>query len=125
MVSGSLGRSITLKWNMLKESDTDTFFTASLVLAGTAQRILYILDTITQKPVDAGAGNIFGKRIKADIIEGKSYVITLQHLNYRDSNSFGLIAQVRRGDFTSSIKKSTIQLLVKGMEHLISIYSCS
>ena len=103
MVSGSLGRSITLKWNMLKESDTDTFFTASLVLNGTAQRILYILDTITQKPVDAGAENIFGKRIKADIIEGKSYVITLQHLNYRDLNSFGLIAQVRRGDFTSSI----------------------
>ena len=125
MVSGSLGRSITLKWNMLKESDTDTFFTASLVLAGTAQRILYMLNTITQKPLDAGAENIFGKRIKADIIEGKSYVITLQHLNSRDSNSFELIAQVRPDDFTSSIKKSTIQLLVKGMEHLISLYSCS
>ena len=63
MVSGSLGRSTTLKWNILKESDTDTFLTTNLVLIGTAQRVLYILDTITPKQVDAGAENIFGNRI--------------------------------------------------------------
>ena len=90
-----------------------------LVLIGkTPEDILYNLEQSTQKPLDVKAKILFPNRMVADIIDGKTYLLTLQKLNYNDSNTFKLIVGIRRGLVTSNLKQVPIKLIVKGMDHV-------
>ena len=119
LVTGSFGGSVTLQWNILKQNDTDRLQTATSIIVKTSQDTLYNLAIATQKPADVKASILFPNRMVADIIDGKTYLLTLQNLNYNDSNSFQLIVGIGRGLLTSNLKRVLIQLIVKGMEHVI------
>ena len=119
LVTGSFGGIVTLQWNILKQNDTDRLQTATIIIGKTSQDTLYNLDVATQKSAGVKASILFPNRMVADIIDGKTYLLTLQNLNYNDSNSFQLIAGIGRGFLTSNLKRVLIQLIVKGMEHVI------
>lgn len=125
IVTGSLGGKVTLQWDIIKENDKDQFVTASLILVGDTQKTLYTLDPNTQKPLLGDAESIFGNRTVAEIKDGKTYLLTLQKLNYNDANVFELMIITLRGDVTSIRKKSVIHLIVEGMKHIIICHSVS
>ena len=125
VVRGSLGGNATLQWNIKKENKTDQLFTANLFLLGPTPKQLYNLDGVTKLPVKQVAEGTFGERISANIQGGETYEVKLQNLSFSDSASFQLVAQINRGDATSNIRRSTIQLIVEGMVHIFICYSCS
>ena len=99
--------------------------TASLIQVGDTQKTLYILDPNTQKPILGNAENIFGNRTVAEIKDGKTYLLTLQKLNYNDANFFELTIITLPGDVTSIRKKVVIHLIVEGMKLIIICHSVS
>ena len=115
IVSGLISKSVTLQWSIVKENSMDRLATANLYLLGRTESHLYSISPITNMALDIKAQNIFGERISADIKSEATYLITLQNLQYNDSGSFRLEAQVRCGDVLSKIKKSVVQLNVLGM----------
>ena len=118
VVHGSLGGNANLQWNIKKENKTDQLFTANLILLGTTAKLLYTLSSVTQLPETVGR-EIFGERISAVIQGGITYEVKLENLSYSDKGSFELVAQINRGDITSNIKRSIIQLIVEGMKHIV------
>ena len=118
VVSGSLGGSATLQWNITKENITDQLFTANLFLLGPPRKQLYTYNDVTKSPVKPRGEDIFGERISADIQGGETYEVKLRNLSFSDKASFQLVAQINRGDVTSNIKRSTVQLIVEGMGHI-------
>ena len=119
VVAGSIGGDATLQWNIIKEKDTDNFMTASLILVGRTQKTLYTLNPATQKPLPGYAEKIFGNRISSEIKDGKTYLLTLQKLNYNDANSFELRILIIRGGFLSIQKTAVIRLIAEGMNYMI------
>ena len=119
MVTGRVGGNVTLQWNIIKQNDTDQLVAATLILIGsTRNRTLCTLDPSTQKPLLAYTENsTLGNRIAADIKYGRTYLLTLQKLNYNDTNFFELEIVIIRGNVPSIVKKSIIKLVVKGMEY--------
>ena len=115
-VRGSLGGNATLQWNIKKENKTHQLFATNLFLFGPTSKQLYNLDAVTRLPVKQVAENAFGERISANIPGGETYEVKLQNLSYSDKASFQLVAQINRGDATSNIKRSAIQLIVEGMK---------
>lgn len=107
---------VNLRWNIIKENDTDQFISANLHLLG--HGLLFGLDPSTQKPVPVSTRKIFGDRIECHIADGKTYICTLQNLTYSDTNFFMLEVGVRRGEDTSILRRAKIDLLVLGMEQL-------
>ena len=118
VVRGSLGGNEKLRWNIKKENKTDQLFTANLFLLGPPRRQLYTFNDATKSPVKSPGEDIFGERISADIQGGETYEVKLQNLSFSDKASFQLVAQINRGDITSNIKRSTVQLIVEGMGHI-------
>ena len=125
VVRGSIGGNEKLQWNIKKRNKTDLLFTANLFLLGTNGRQLYTLSSVTMLPVKVMRENIFGERISANIQGGETYEVKLQNLSYSDKAFFQLVAQIYRGDTTSKIRRSTIQLIVEGMKHIVVYFSCS
>ena len=118
MVTASVGGNVTLQWNIKKQNNTDQLEAATLILIGGAtNRTLCTLDPSTQKPLLAKTEVTFGNRIAADIKYGRTYLLTLQKLNYSDANYFELNIVIIRGDVTSIVKKAIIKLVVEGMEY--------
>ena len=83
---------------------------------------LYNLADGNLRPVSAK--NVFGDRIDAGIRDDKTILLTLQKLNYSDSNSFELEVLLLR-DGQGSTQSAVIKLNVEGMEHVIICSSCS
>ena len=121
VVHGSLGGNGNLQWNIKRENKTDQLFTANLFLVGPTLKQLYSLDAVTHLPVKLAAEDTFGERISANIQDGKTYEVKLQNLSYSDKASFQLVVQINRGDATSNIKRSRIQLIVEGMKQYGSL----
>ena len=119
VVTGIIGRNVTLQWNIIKEKDTDKFMTASLILIGSTQKTLYTLDPTTQKSLPAYAEKTFDDRISSEIKDGKTYLLTLKKLKYNDTNSFELRILTIRGGFLSNQKTAVIRLIVEGMNYMI------
>lgn len=67
MVSGHISASVTLQWNIIKESNIDQLAAANLYLLGTTKSHLYAIDLFTKRTLDIKAKDIFGERISADI----------------------------------------------------------
>ena len=84
---------------------------------------LYNLADGNLRPVNAK--NVFGDRIDAGIRGGKTVLLTLQKLNYSDSNSFELQVLLLRDGQGSLTQSAVIKLNVEGMEHVIICSSCS
>ena len=117
---GSIGGNVTLQWDIIKENDTDHLLVANLILiGGTSLRTLYTLDPGAQKPLPVVAEKIYGNRITADINDGKTYLLSLQKLDYSDASFFELTVLITRGHIASTVKKSIIQLTVEGVDHII------
>ena len=123
MVSGHISASVTLQWNIIKESNIDQLAAANLYLLGTTKSHLYAIDLFTKRTLDIKAKDIFGERISADIKNDTTYLLTLQNLKRSDPNSFRLEVQIKRGDVLSNIKKSKIRLDVLGTKNNF-LYSC-
>ena len=122
---GSIGGNVTLQWDIIKENDTDQLLVANLILiGGTSLRTLYTLDPGTQKPLPVAAEKIYGNRITADINDGKTYLLSLQKLDYSDPSFFELTVLITRGHIASTVKKSITQLTVEGVDHIIICYLC-
>ena len=122
---GSIGGNVTLQWDIIKENDTDQLLVANLILiGGTSLRTLYTLDPGAQKPLPVVAEKIYGNRITADINDGKTYLLSLQKLDYSDASFFELTFLITRGHIASTVKKSIIQLTVEGVDHIIICYLC-
>ena len=122
---GSIGGNVTLQLDIIKENDTDQLLVANLILiGGTSLRTLYTLDPGTQKPLPVVAEKIYGNRITADINDGKTYLLSLQKLDYSDARFFELTVLITRGHIASTVKKSIIQLTVEGVDHIIICYLC-
>ena len=122
---GSIGGNVTLQWDIIKENDTDQLLVANLILiGGTSLRTLYTLDPGAQKPLPVVAEKIYGNRITADINDGKTYLLSLQKLDYSDASIFELTVLITRGHIASTVKKSIIQLTVEGVDHIIICYLC-
>ena len=124
MVRERLGKSATFQWNIKKDRERDEYIMATLTLLGDIPKTLYTLDLNTQKPLPVKSKKVFGDRIKADIKDGETYLVTLQKLNYSDENSFELTVVITRGNASSLRKTGIIQLIVEGMEHIIIFCSC-
>ena len=122
---GSIGGNVTLQWDIIKENDTDQLLVANLILiGGTSLRTLYTLDPGAQKPLPVVAEKIYGNRITADINDGKTYLLSLQKLDYSDARFFELTVLITRGHIACTVKKSIIQLTVEGVNHIIICYLC-
>ena len=122
---GSIGGNVALQWDIIKENDTDQLLVANLILiGGTSLRTLYTLDPGAQKPLPVVAEKIYGNRITADINDGKTYLLSLQKLDYSDASFFELTVLITRGHIASTVKKSIIQLTVEGVDHIIICYLC-
>ena len=119
-VIARLRETVTLRWNIEKDNETDLLDTGYLVLLN-PRRMLFTLDPVTRKAIPNQ--EIFGDRIECQIPDGKTYACTLQNLTYNDTNVFELAVIIRRADDTSPIRRRKIHLVVVGME-LITI-SCS
>ena len=122
---GSIGGNVTLQWDIIKENDTDQLLVANLILiGGTSLRTLYTLDPGAQKPLPVVAEKKYGNRITADINDGKTYLLSLQKLDYSDASFFELTVLITRGHIASTVKKSIIQLTVEGVDQIIICYLC-
>ena len=118
MVTGSIGGNVTLQWNIIKQNNTDKLVVATLFLiGGTTNKTLFTLDPSTQKPFAYTENTTLGNRIAADIIYGRTYLLTLQKLNYSDANVFELEIVTIRGNVPSTVKRAIIKLVVEGMEY--------
>ena len=121
-VTARLRETVTLRWNIEKENETDLLENAKLLLVE-PKRVLFTLDPVTKRPTPNQ--NIFGDRIKCQIPDGKTYTCTLQNLTYNDTGVFELEVIIRRADDTSPIRKRKIHLLVLGMRLIIISCSCT
>lgn len=84
-------------------------------------RPLFVLNKATLQPGDFGATKLFGERISAFIIDGKTYQLTLANLKYNDANSFQLEVGIMRYD-SIKMKRATMHLLVEGMVNAICFF---
>ena len=118
MVTGRVGGNVTLQWNIIKQYDTAQLVVATLTLIGdTTLRMLFTLDPSTQKPLFTyPEKGIFGNCIAADIKYARTYLLTLQKLNFSDANFFELTTVIIRGN-SSNVKKAIIKLVVEGMKY--------
>ena len=122
-VTGPLGGSATLQWNINKTDENAVFQTLNLILLRDPPETLYNLNPTKQTPAIVEATKLFADRIKAEIKGGNTYLLELKMLNYSDENLFQLVIGISRGDETSNLKRKNITLIVEGMRHIIICYS--
>lgn len=117
MVTKKFGESAVLQWNIEKENELDELSSANLFLLGPVNETLFILNPTKKNEVfETKEKGKFGERMKAEIVGGKTYLVTLENLTYADTNNFQLVATVKRNLLSSNPRSEIIHLFVGGME---------
>ena len=115
-IVGILGQNVRLQWNIIKINETDTLYAADLILVGNTDTKLFVLGGDTKQSLTSAGKKLFGDRITAHINDGKTYILTLQNLNFSDEKSFRLeVLILANAVATISFRKATIQLSVRGL----------
>ena len=103
-----------MQWNIIMKNESDKLVTADLDLLGSSVKKLYTLNAAKDQTLNVHAVKIFGTRISAVLQNKETYLLTLQNLNFNDTNSFQLTVAVERGKL-SGIVRVAIKLVVQGM----------
>ena len=110
----------------MKGNASDKFLTVTLFLVRSSVITMFTIDTATLKILDGLNKEEFGDRITAEINNGDTklatYVVTLQNLDYNDTNLFRLAVETGSGELESGTKRVNIKLLVQGKESIIICY---
>ena len=121
-VTGVLGSSVTMQWDIKKTNRSDTINTAKLELIQSDKNILLFAAINEELRKEKNAKTELINRVSARIENSEKCLLTVTDLQYNDTYSFQLSVIVSRGDSNSDTVRATITIeKVLGKSGILSV----
>ena len=119
-VTGVLGSSVTMQWDIKKTNRSDTINTARLELIQSDKSILLFAAIDEELFKEKNVKTELINRVSARIENSEKCLLTVTDLQYNDTYSFQLSVSVNRGDFNSDTMRVAITIeKIMGMSGIL------